>query len=267
MVCKKFIELGNDLVVGCASKRLFLFRQILAVVSSHYSAYPPQLTSFDDWVDVVDHALEYCLKTCPIKDADLSTGVTLMGYDKQKDRVRCFAWDSATRFECSPGTLVALQPFDEDEHITERIAEHVSMSEATTPPERVREAMARVVAELAAKYPAKVGLPLFFHIVEAGGASESLADAAATYGRAKLTALTDGEVDLSKSGVINRNLGNISDDVGSDRRAATANQKVGGDRGFNALDDSAGSTYMRGDPYHSSAVREPSTVARTGDTT
>jgi hypothetical protein len=44
-------------------------------------------------------------------------------------------------------------------------------------------------------------------------------------------------VDLSR-GYAGRNLSNISDDATSDRRAATANQKTGADRGFSALDSS-----------------------------
>jgi hypothetical protein len=47
---------------------------------------------------------------------------------------------------------------------------------------------------------------------------------------------SSGNVDLGGSAWVNRHLGNVSDDAGSDRRAATANQKTGGDRAAATID-------------------------------
>lgn len=55
----------------------------------------------------------------------------------------------------------------------------------------------------------------------AAGTLDVLADGA-VYGRTKLTALTAGEVDLSKAGVIGRTLGNIADDATYGRTKLTA---------------------------------------------
>lgn len=47
-----------------------------------------------------------------------------------------------------------------------------------------------------------------------------------------------GSIDLARP-YVNKHMGNIPDDAASDRRAATANEKTGGSRGFTALDINA----------------------------
>lgn len=49
-----------------------------------------------------------------------------------------------------------------------------------------------------------------------------------------------GYVDMGGSAWLNRHLGNIADDAGSDRRAATANEKTGGTRGFSGFTTTGG---------------------------
>jgi hypothetical protein len=47
---------------------------------------------------------------------------------------------------------------------------------------------------------------------------------------------SSGNIDLAGAAWVNRHLGNVPDDAGSDRRAATANQKTGGDRAAATID-------------------------------
>lgn len=58
----------------------------------------------------------------------------------------------------------------------------------------------------------------------------------ATHGKTKLTALTSGEIDLDKDGVLNKHLGNIDDDATSDRKAVNDNEKTGAGHGYSNLD-------------------------------
>jgi len=61
-----------------------------------------------------------------------------------------------------------------------------------------------------------------------------------TYARPLSTRISSGKplIDFSEAIHLNKHLGNVPDDATSDRRAATANQKTGGDRGFTAIDSS-----------------------------
>lgn len=59
-----------------------------------------------------------------------------------------------------------------------------------------------------------------------------------TYGRALLARLSSGKpwIDFAEAIHANKHLGNISDDSGSNRHAASSNQLTGGDRGYTVID-------------------------------